>query len=106
MASLEFDRYSKLRNEEKIEMVPFVEIPVSDSDYYVQYKRGVTRLDIISGDYYGSPNYGWLILQANPEVGSMEFRIPDNTMLRIPFPLDSALSAYKEGIEKYKKYYK
>ena len=106
MASIEYDRYSKLRKDEKIEMVPFVEIPKSDTDYFIEYQRGKTRLDIVSSEYYGSANYGWLILQANPEVGSMEFRIPDNTILRIPFPLDSALAAYKEGIENYKKYYR
>ena len=106
MASTDFDRYSKLRNDNNIDMVPFVEIPKSDTDYYIEYKRGKTRLDIVSSDYYGSPNYGWVILQANPEVGSVEFRIPDKTMLRIPFPLDNALSAYKDGIDKYKKLYK
>ena len=106
MASLEYDRYSKLRNDNSIEMVPFVEIPKMDSDYYVEYKRGKTRLDILSNEYYGSPNYGWVILQANPECGSMEFNIKDRTVLRIPFPLESALTAYKKGIENYKKYYK
>ena len=106
MASIEYDRYSKLRNDNSIDIVPFVEIPKLDSDYYEEYKRGSTRLDIISNNYYGSPNYGWLILQANPEAGSMEFAIKDRTLLRIPFPLDAALAAYKKGIEDYKKYYK
>jgi len=106
MAFLEFDRYSKLRNDNSVEIVPFVEIPKLDSDYFIEYKKGVTRLDIVSNDYYGNPNYGWVILQANPEVGSLEFNIKDKTVLRIPFPLDAALSAYKEGIDKYKKYYK
>ena len=106
MAKKEFDRYSKLRSDNSIEIVPFVEIPKTDADYYINYKKGTTRLDIISNDYYGDPNYGWLILQANPEVGSLEFNIKDNTILRIPFPLDHALSAYKEGIDSYKKLYK
>lgn len=102
----EFDRYSKLRVDNSIELVPFVEIPKLESDYYVEYKRGITRLDVLSNDYYGNPNYGWLILQANPEVGSLEFNIKDNTILRIPFPLEYALVAYKEGIENYKNLYK
>lgn len=106
MASLDFDRYSKLRNDSEIEMVPFVEIPKLDTDYYVEYKRGSTRLDIISNEFYGSPNYGWLILQANPEAGSMEFAIKDRTTLRVPFPLENALDAYKKGIDNYKKLYK
>ena len=106
MGSLEFDRYSKLRNDGSIDMVPFVEIPKLDTDYYVEYRRGKTRLDIVSNEYYGSPNYGWLILQANPEAGSLEFAIKDRTMLRIPFPLDTAIDAYKKGIDNYNKLYK
>ncbi len=101
----DYDRYSKFRVDGEIKMVPFVEIPKQDSDMYVQYEKGRTRLDIISNDYYGNPNYGWLILQANPDVGSMEFSIKDNTMIRIPFPSDAALTAYKNGIDKYNKYY-
>lgn len=106
MASLEFDRYATLRNDNSVDMVPFVEIPKLDTDYFVEYRRGKNRLDVISNDYYGSPNYGWMILQANPEAGSMEFEIKDKTILRIPFPLENALTAYKKGIEKYKELYK
>ncbi len=102
----EFDRYSKFRIDNGIEMVPYIEIPAQPTDYFYEYRRGQTRLDTLSNDYYGNPNYGWLILQANPEYGSMEFSIPDLSMLRIPFPLEGALTAYREGIEKYKKYYK
>lgn len=102
----DYDRYSKFRSDNTIEMVPFVEIPKQDTDQYVEYRRGNTRMDLLSNEYYGSPNYGWLIMQANPEYGSMEFSIPDLSVIRIPLPLDGALMAYKEGIDKYKKYYK
>ena len=101
----DYDRYSKFRVDGTIKMVPFIEIPVSDSDIYVKYKKGDTRMDILSNEYYGNPNFGWIILQANPQCGSMEFEIRDNTIIRIPFPLESALTAYKEGIDKYEKYY-
>lgn len=106
MAAYEYDRYAKFRVDNEIEMVPFVEIPRNDEDFFVVYERGKTRLDLLSNDYYGNPNYGWLILQANPECGSMEFAIKDKTVLRIPFPLESALAAYRDGIDEYKKYYK
>lgn len=106
MASLEFDRYSKFRKDNSIEMVPFVEIPNLETDYFIEYNKGKTRLDIISNDYYGSPDFGWLILQANPEVGSMEFSIKDKTILRIPFPLETVLSLYKRGVDNYNKLYK
>lgn len=102
----DYDRYSKFREDNKIDMVPFIEIPLQSEDQYIEYRRGKTRMDILSNEYYGSPNYGWLILQANPEYGSMEFAIPDLSVIRIPLPLDGALMAYRNGIEKYKKYYK
>lgn len=101
-----FDRYAKFRIDNGIEMVPFVSIPLQSEDQYIEYRKGQTRMDLLSSEYYGDPNYGWLIMQANPEYGSMEFEIPDLSVIRIPFPLDSALSAYKMGIDKYKKYYK
>ena len=31
---------------------------------------------------------------ANPEYGGLEFNIPDMTVLRIPFPYESAISRY------------
>lgn len=102
----DYDRYSKFRADNKIEMVPFVEIPLQSGDQYIEYRRGHTRMDLLSNEYYGSPNYGWLIMQANPEYGSMEFSIPDLSVIRIPLPLDSALIAYRAGIDKYKKLYK
>ena len=101
-----YDRYSKFRIDNEIKMVPFIEIPVSDYDQYYEYRKGVTRLDKLSNEYYGCPDYGWLILQANPEYGSMEFAIPDLAQIRIPLPLDGALSAYMEGIDRYNKLYK
>ena len=74
------------------------------TDYYVHHDVN-TRLDMLSYDYYGDPNYGWLIMQANPEYGSLEFKIPQNALLRIPFPLELAITNYNEGIRKYKKLY-
>ena len=64
-----------------------------------------TRLDLISYDYYGSADYAWLILQANPQYGSMEFSIPDGVELRIPYPLNVSLDAYQKSIETYNKLY-
>ena len=106
MSTKEFDRYSKFRNDNSIEMVPFIEIRKKDTDIYIEYVRGETRLDNISFEYYNDPNFGWLILQANPEYGSLEYLIPDRAELRIPFPLELTLAEYKEDIDTYKKYYK
>lgn len=100
----EFDRYSQFRSEDgSVGMVPFIAIPVKSTDYYVRYTKGRTRLDVLSADYYGDPNYGWLILQANPSVGSVEFTIKDGEILRIPYPLDATLVDYKTAINDYQK---
>ena len=85
--------------------VPFIEVPTSNSDFYVYYDVGKTRLDLLSYQYYGNPNYGWLILQANPEAGSLEFRIKDKTRLRIPYPLENAIQGYENNIKKYNNLY-
>lgn len=100
-----FDRYSQFRNGKEIEIVSFGEIPVKDSDKYIIYEKGKTRLDQVSYKYYNSSNYAWLILQANAKYGSLEFNIPDGVQLRIPYPLTVSLNDYQKSIEKNKKYY-
>ena len=100
-----FDRYSQFRNGKEIEIVSFGEIPVKDSDKYIIYEKGKTRLDQVSYKYYNNSNYAWLILQANAKYGSLEFNIPDGAQLRIPYPLIVSLNDYQKSIEKNKKYY-
>jgi len=46
-----------------------------------------------------------LIMLANPALGSLEFEIPDNSIIRIPFPLINTLQDYKKSVELYKLYY-
>ena len=62
-------------------------------------------MDIISQETYGTPLFGWLILLSNPLAGSIEFEIPDNFYLRIPFPLITTLQDYKNQVDLYKLYY-
>lgn len=101
-----YNRYSKFTNDNgTMGLVPFIKIDKMPTDFYTYYKAGITRMDILSYDYYGDANYGWLILQANPEVGSLEYQIPNNTLLRIPYPLDMALSKYNEGVKRHKELY-
>ena len=101
-----YDRYSQFRQDGSISIVPFGEVPTKDTDYYEIYYRGTTRLDILSYQYYNDSNYGWLIMQANPQYGSIEFGIPDQAKLRIPYPLSQSLQDYRASIENYKKLYK
>lgn len=98
---MSYDRYKLFRSNGKISIVPFGEIHKRDTDCYEVYEKGKTRLDILSYDYYKDSNYGWLIMQANPEYGSMEFEIPDKSILRIPFPLSEAIADYENSIREY-----
>ena len=96
-----YNRYKSFIVDGTYKKIPSIEVPSSNSDLYVYYEVGKTRLDLLSYQYYGDPNYGWLILQANPEVGSYEFNIPTNTLLRIPYPLSTTLSQYNDDIALY-----
>lgn len=96
-----FSRYDKFIENGTMKLVPFIKIPKKSTDIYDYYVQGVSRLDLISHQYYNDANYGWLILQANPELEPYEFKIPTNTLLRIPYPLDQTLIQYNKDIETY-----
>jgi hypothetical protein len=101
-----YDRYSQFRQDGSISIVPFGVIPPKDTDFYEVYSKGKTRLDILSYQYYNDSNYGWLIMQANPQYGSIEFEIPDGANLRIPYPLSQSIQDYRASIEEYNRLYK
>lgn len=96
-----YDRYSKFRENGKIGIVPFIKIKEKNTDIYITFNKNTDRLDVLSYKYYYDPNYGWLIMQANPKYGSMEFNIPDKSELRIPYPLDETITQYNNDIEEY-----
>ena len=100
-----FNRYQFFLDDEQHKIVPGVEIPLKGTDKFIQYRKGKDRLDKISQDNYNTPLFGWIILLANPSLGSIEFEIPDNSTLRIPFPLINTLQDYKRAVELYKLYY-
>ena len=101
-----YSRYKSFIVNGAFKRVPFIKIPKRSSDIYVYYEVGVTRLDLLSYQYYNDPNYGWLILQANPHAGSLEFNIEDGTKLRIPYPLETAIQLYESEIKNYAKFTK
>lgn len=105
MATSYYDRYSRFRSGNGFGIVPFGVIAKSGTDKYETYHKGVTRLDLLSYQYYNSSDYAWLIMQANPQYGSLEFRIPDGAELRIPYPLLNALSDYQKSLDEIKKFY-
>lgn len=94
-----YDRYKEFRQDGDIEVLPFIPIDRDGSDLYITYDKSKMRFDNLSYKYYGDPNYGWLILQANPQFGGWEFSIPDKVTLRIPYPLQTALTRYERNIK-------
>lgn len=101
-----YDRYSQFRQDGAIAVVPFGEVPAKSTDFFEVYERGKTRLDILSYRYYNDSSYGWLIMQANPQYGSVEFEIPDRVILRIPYPLSQSIQDYQASIDEHKRLYK
>jgi phage tail protein X len=100
-----YNRYTKFTTNGTTLNVPFVKIPNKSSDIFVYYEEGVTRMDLLSYQYYNDAGYGWLILQANPSLSSMEYDIPNGTKIRIPFPLDTTIIQYENAVDEYSSLY-
>ena len=105
MANQYYNRYQDLITNGVQTIIPYVKIPPKSTDKVQIYRLGITRLDKVSQNYYGSPFFGWLILQANPEFGGSEVNIPDNAILKIPFPLTASLLDYKTALQTHFFYY-
>ena len=103
---MSYNRYNKFLINGRYDIVPSVPIPEKSTDYMEVYDQNKTRLDILSYKYYGDANYDWLIMMANPQYGSMEFNIPDGTLLRIPYPLNVTLELYNKAVDRYNELYK
>ena len=80
-------------------------MPQKTTDKAYIYKVAKSRLDKVSQEYYNSPYFGWLILQANPQFGGLENYIYDGAVLIIPFPLIPSLQDYKASLENHFYYY-
>ena len=105
MAQSYLDRYQSFRSDENYKPIPGIKIPVKNTDKTIIYELGRTRFDKLSNDYYNSPYFGWLIMLANPQYGGLEFSIPNNSPIRIPFPFIHSVNDYLSGVEKYKQLY-
>ena len=99
------NRYDEFLINGEQTVVPFVTIPQKTTDKTYIYKVGRSRLDKISQDYYDTPFFGWIILQANPQYGGLENNIPDGAILIIPFPLLPSLQDYKAALNNHFYYY-
>lgn len=105
MAYQYYNRYSDFLINGEQTVVPFVKIAPKTTDKTYIYKVGRSRLDVVSQEFYDSPFFGWLILQANPEFGGLENNIYDGAVLIVPFPLLPSLQDYKGAINEYFYYY-
>ncbi len=98
-----YSRYKSFIVNGAFKRVPFIKVPYSSTDCYAYYEVGKTRLDLLSYQYYNDPNYAWLILQANPQYNSLEYRLEDGAKIRIPYPLENAIQGYENEIKKYER---
>lgn len=100
MIKRDYDRYEILKNNDgSIDNMPFVEIPINNTDKYDEWFEGRSRMDRIANRFYANPFYDFLILYANPQFLTPE-DIPDGTVIRIPFPLAKARKDYEDGLKK------
>ncbi len=99
-----YDRYRDFRIDGKVLTLPFIKLPVKGSDKRIVTDKK-TRFDKLSQQYYGNPYHGWLILQSNPEFGGLEFDIPEDTIIIVPFPLNKSLEDYQSQVDRYKRLY-
>ena len=100
-----YNRYDEYITNGDYVMVPYIKLTNKSSDRAVVYKLGRTRLDKLSQQYYDTPYFGWLILQANPEFGGQEWNIPDGKAITIPHPLMTSLEEYKSKVDQHFLYY-
>ncbi len=100
-----YNRYQMFLINGQQTVVPYVSIGSRTTDQNYVYIKNKSRLDKISFEKYGTPYFGWLILAANPSFGGLETEIPDGSVIKIPFPLITALKDYKSAIDTHIFYY-
>jgi len=100
--AVEFYKY--LKDNTKLLNMPPVEISKRGTDRYVVYNKNLKRLDFWAGEVYQDEVYWRLIMWANPEY-DLEFDIPNNTVIRIAFPLDAVVQEVVGKIQNRKNTY-
>ena len=94
MASIDFYKY--LNDNGSLLNMPPITISKRITDKFVEYNSKRTRVDRIAGNIYNNESCWRIIMWANPQY-SIEFDIPDNTAIRIPWPFEDVI---QEVIEK------
>jgi hypothetical protein len=86
-----FNFYKPLKDSDVLKDMPPVQISVRKTDKYITYRKEKMRLDFIAGEIYEDETLWRLILWANPEY-FLEFDIPDDTIIRIPYPVNDVIA--------------
>jgi hypothetical protein len=105
MARQIYNRYNDFLIDGQQTVVPYINLPSKSTDKKYIYKVGMTRMDKVSQQYYGSPTFTWLIMMGNPQYGGQEWNIPDGSILTIPYPLVASLQDYKNELQNHFFYY-
>lgn len=71
--------------------VPIVPIKERETDKFIEFNVNKKRLDRVAEEIYKFDDLYWIILLGNPEY-SLEFDIPVNQIIRIPFPLSAVIN--------------
>jgi len=100
-----YDRYKNFKVDGGYKPLPYIKIAPKPTDKTVVYKTQTSRLDKFSQLYYDNPLYGWLIMLANPQYGGVEENIPNDEIIRIPFPLNDSLQQYITEVDNYRTLY-
>lgn len=92
---MKYDKYELLSdNNGGLKQPPYIKLPINDTDKYVEWRTGKSRMDLLSNMYYGSPIFGFFILYANPKY-LYEWDIPNGSIIRIPFPFEKVKQDYE-----------
>lgn len=103
MPKPDYKRYDILKNTDgTTDAMPFIDLPVNPSDKYEYWNTNFSRMDKLSAKYYGNPFYDFLIIYAN-KIYLNEFDIPDDALIRIPFPFIKAKADYEAALTAFKK---
>jgi hypothetical protein len=100
-----YNRYAALALQTEIGFFPDIKLEAKSTDKFEIYQMGKSRMDKLSESFYGEAWWGFLILMANPELPGLEYLIPNETPIRIPFPLEATVKELKDKIEEKKRYY-
>ena len=88
---MSYNFYSLLRDNDSLINMPPIKIDKRITDKSVTYNSQKNRLDTIAGNIYSDETLWRIILWANEQY-FMEFDIPDNKVIRVPWPLQDVLN--------------